>query len=480
MNIGIILSISEYFKDLSPLPGCKKDFEVIEKVLQLSKKYDKVFIENGKADAAVSKQRLIDFIDGLKTDDVDEIFFYYSGHGGFDGNEFYYLFSNYEKNKKKQTSLENTELDNLLKKLNPKITVKVVDACQSGISYIKDNSNFEIYLKGTQTEFKKCYFYFSSHTNQSSYQDDNLSYFTKSFVEAISSYPQTAIRYKDIIDYISDTFNTPSQKPYFVVQADFTETFASFSSTSKDELNNLINSFIIKEASTTTIEQRTMSLVELVKSEAAIYCSEIEALEVLDEIKSQIENFKLTDEMSELYNLDFLSSTSYDSIPRGAQIGKWFDQNSHSYFAKPTVVSRKVEKNSFGSSTYELLALKHLYPDRVEYENVIEGVESTMEMPYSYLKIELRKQFPNLNDHSLIFIPFLSKTNLIIFSLYVIYKDKGWTERSISKYDDFKSTVLKLKDRESITKYLMKTFNEFINKINESINNIYKSPESGE
>jgi len=480
MNVGIIISISEYFKDLSPLPSCKKDYEVIEKVLHLSKKYDKIFFENGKTDAVLAKQRLIDFIDGLKTEEIDEVFFYYSGHGGFDGNEFYYLFANYEKNKKKQTSLENTELDNLLKRLDPKITVKVVDACQSGISYVKDNSNLEIYLKGTQAEFKKCYFYFSSHTNQSSYQDTNLSFFTKSFVEAISNYPQQTIRYKDIIDYISDTFNNPGQKPYFVVQADFTETFASYSSTAKNELNDLINTLTIKDVDSTTIEQRNMSIVELVKSEAAKYCSEKEALEVLDEIQRQIENLKLSEEMSELYSIDFLSSTSYDSIPKGVQIGKWFDQNSHSYFAKPTVVQRKIEKNIFSTAAYELMAFKHLYPDRVEYESVVEGVESTMEMPYSYLKVELIKKYPNLNDYSLIFIPFLSKTDVIVFSLQIIYKDKGWTERSISKYDDFKSTVLKLKDKEGLIKYFNNSFEEFISKINESINNNYKLLESSE
>ena len=475
MNVGIILTVSDYYKDLSPLPGCKKDYEVINKILQLSKKYDKIFIENEKTDAAVVKQKLIDFIEGLNTDKVDEVLFYYSGHGGFDGNDFYYLFSNYEKNKKKQTSLENSELDNLLKKLNPDITVKIVDACQSGINYVKDNNNFEIYLKGTQKEFKKCYFYFSSHTNQSSYQDDELSFFTKSFIESIAHHSQSSIRYKDIIDYITDTFKNPNQKPYFVVQADFTEVFGDYSATSRKELQDILSNYVSKEIETAISEQNDLSLFDKIKADAEMFCTEKDALEVLDKIKSQVESLKMTEELEQLYNIDFLTSTSYSSIPNKVQIGKWFDQNSHNYFAKPVKSERRIEKNHFGSTAIELMALKGLYSDRVEYETFIDGVEATTAMPYSSIIIELKKNYPNINEYSLVFIPFLSKTEIIIFSVIIMYKDKGWTERLVSNYDDFKSIVIKIKDSTKITEYIDSSFKSFINKISSSLKSKYET-----
>lgn len=47
--------------------------------------------------------------------EVEEIFFYVTGHGQFYDNEFYYLLSDFDKTKRKKTSLENTELDQMFR-----------------------------------------------------------------------------------------------------------------------------------------------------------------------------------------------------------------------------------------------------------------------------------------------------------------------------------------------------------------------------
>ena len=61
-------------------------------------------------------------------DSIEDFFFYFTGHGQCDEDEFYYLLSDFSFSELKQTSLENSELDNWIRNLNPKTTIKVVDA----------------------------------------------------------------------------------------------------------------------------------------------------------------------------------------------------------------------------------------------------------------------------------------------------------------------------------------------------------------
>jgi len=54
-----------------------------------------------------------------------------------------------------------------------------------------------------------------------------LSEFTRSFLLRIESSASENVRYKDIMDFISDDFESnPLQTPVFVTQATFTELFA--------------------------------------------------------------------------------------------------------------------------------------------------------------------------------------------------------------------------------------------------------------
>ena len=76
---------------------------------------------------------------------------------------------------KKQTTIENTELDNWIRLLNPALTVKIIDACHAGVQYIKDPEVFKDFLNSTPKSFNSFYFLFSSLKEQYSYQDKRLS-----------------------------------------------------------------------------------------------------------------------------------------------------------------------------------------------------------------------------------------------------------------------------------------------------------------
>lgn len=125
------------------------------------------------------------------------------------------------------TTLANSELDEMLRSLRTDLVVKVIDACYSAQQYVKSPDEFEKAIKATGTGYKHCYFMFSSEQTQTSWQDSNLSYFTLEFAKAIQQHSSPSIRYKDIIDFVSDSFAPNArQKPVFVAQANFTEEFS--------------------------------------------------------------------------------------------------------------------------------------------------------------------------------------------------------------------------------------------------------------
>lgn len=228
-NIAIIIAVSDY-QQIARLPACKNDGSLIRDILQQTGRFapENVFYADQKTDSATVKADLSKFIKGLSSQQVQEAFFYYSGHGTCDGTKFYYLLSDYDEGKLNQTTLSNTELDGMLRTLSPGLAVKVVDACHSGTHYVKSSEDIEKALRrSSEGQIKKCYFMFSSEQHQQSWQDDRLSFFTRSFARALVEYKGHPVRYKDIIAYISDQFgNNTHQKPVFITQAGFTEVFA--------------------------------------------------------------------------------------------------------------------------------------------------------------------------------------------------------------------------------------------------------------
>src|SRR5689334_5494665 len=124
MNVAIILAVSNYTNPGNNLPASKKDGDVIHGILQATKKYDKILMVNNSESSSKTKELLSNFFVECKGFKIDELFFYYSGHGEFSSDEFYYLLSDFDNKKKNQTSLQNNEIDDLIRTLNPQIVIK--------------------------------------------------------------------------------------------------------------------------------------------------------------------------------------------------------------------------------------------------------------------------------------------------------------------------------------------------------------------
>src|SRR5580704_10319288 len=168
--VAILIGIRKY--DTQPeLPGCSNDLDAMNTLLTLSGKVDgdNLLLIDDKRRSAEIKNLLADFIERHRTTPTAELLFYFSGHGTFD-DDFRCLLPDYRDDQNNGTTLTNTELDGMLRSLNPTLTVKIIDACQSGVSYVKDADAVKAAIDRSRQGLKDCYFMFSSQQNQSSYQ----------------------------------------------------------------------------------------------------------------------------------------------------------------------------------------------------------------------------------------------------------------------------------------------------------------------
>lgn len=191
MKLAIIIGVAEYqFSEFENLGACQNDAELFKEVLCDVSNIDDVLFLNKFVKAYEAKKQLTDFVSKHKTESVDELVFYFSGHGGRYEDDFFYIFSDFKEAKKEATGLRNTELDGMIRELNPNFFVKIVDACFSGTQYIKTESNTKIELEKSakSNQLKDIYFMFSSRDNQTSIAGREYSKFTESLFTGLLDY----------------------------------------------------------------------------------------------------------------------------------------------------------------------------------------------------------------------------------------------------------------------------------------------------
>lgn len=415
MNIAIVVGVSKYSDAKDNLPGSKNDAEAVNLILQKTDKFDKILYINNEENSAQTKELITNAILECKDNTIDELFFYYSGHGEFVKDEFFYVLSDFEIKKRKQTSLQNSEIDDLIRTLRPKLVIKVIDACQSGTSYIKESGIVNKYFNDSSKEFKNCYFFSSSLNSQSSYADEQISYFTLSFINALHEHKSNEIRYKDIMDFISDEFDGNSdQTPHFVIQAELTEKFCKINSDLKEYITNLVlrpNSEETKDS-----DGKSLSLTELVKLNAREYTNKQGAIAAVNKIKDIVTSFKLSDTLNELYNLKVEFSDDYSSISKLETIDNWLSDKGQDFFVSSIYES---SWNEFMNSP----------------QDIIVGFDLKLDVPYKAIIITLNSKYPNIYSYNISIIYFLSKKLITFFYYSTNYIEKNWDDRVLNIKD---------------------------------------------
>lgn len=476
MNLGIVIGVSEYSDAKNNLPGCKIDAENINAILSKSNKYDDILLLDKKMSSASVKEKLTDFISNNRENEIEELFFYFTGHGEFHSEEFYYLLSDFDPSKRKQTTLQNEEVDILIKTLKPNLVIKVIDACQSGKSYIKEYNVINKYFEKTGNKFNNCYFLNSSLSDQYSYQSSQISDFTLSFIESIKNHQSKEIRYKDIIDYISDEFaSNKEQTPFFVIQADLTEKFCQINPTLKEHLKTLdFTKEVVLE------KKESLSLIDKIKKEAENYSTKEQALEVIENLKEELEKFELTANLKALYNLGIQFYDSYEPIIKENTIAKWLETNDHEYFARSS--HKRVRKdrftNPFGGLTTNLNVLgTSIRASEDEYESIRDGFDLDIEVPYKTIVFNLNSKFPNVDSFTARIIYLVSKKQIAFFYFTTNFEEKNWEKKVMNSDIEWFYSQVKITDRKEVIDGVKVIFEKLELKVNDYLKETFEQKE---
>jgi hypothetical protein len=385
---------------MQSLSACASDGQAMTSLLRQTGRFDDILVltEPDETNSAVVKQRLVKFIEAHKSDTVEEIVFYFSGHGDFSGDEFYHILSDYELRARNRTTLSNSELDEMVRGLSPNLFVKIVDACYSGMNYIKSDVDLNTFLKGTNTGFKNLYFLYSSQSDQPSWTDGDLSAFTKAILSEVTRQATGPVRYRDIMSAVSDHFATAGgQTPQFIVQADSTDLFCEAS----PEIQTALAKFLPKLSAppssvpgNPSAPKKGLSLAERISAAQADYCTQDETIAVFESFRSALEAAKPTSELGELFDYHVIAGD--EPSDNAEQVGEWLKKNSNRHFyARVQTITRVVrrqvpKRDSIWSNRLLLGRNSRMEPEFIEVkEEDIVGYVNTAKLPFQRVTLKL-------------------------------------------------------------------------------------------
>jgi len=471
MNLEILIGVSNY-NNAGNLPACKNDINLMHQALESLGKFNDICKISDSPTAREAKNKITEFTNKHKSTPINELVFYYTGHGArFDSEDFFYVFSDFSEKFKETTGLRNTELDGIIRNLSPKLTVKIIDACYSGSSYVKGDIEFQSALEKSAKEntLNKLYFFHSSSSEEESLASDKYSFFTLSFLKAISQ-NIGPIRHRDIMAYVADDMGAKGHpKPTFVVQADNTEIFGEINENTITLINSSISESPNDEDQKTQAAEmpnHEKSLHEIAKEKSEKeYCTQEEGCKNIEAIKSFFTTEFFTKNINELFEIKFLEITEDQYLPNELEIARWLLKNSdESYFSKPSYKTEKYftqeyialpkkPPRRYTNAIYNLESILNP-PEEIEYKlekvekhkDVLDGIDYTASTPFKALQISFQPKLSSIENYFLTIAIIFSKKSLVIFNSKENLEYKTWDSPGYSKCPDWKFTKLALKN----------------------------------
>lgn len=339
MRLAIIGGISDYLFQ-QKLEACGNDAATMRAFLDATKTYSDICILDREITGADAKKVISEFIQKHRGNQVEELLFYFSGHGDRVEDDFFYALSDYRPEKRESSGLRNSELDSLIRNLAPELTVKIVDACYSGSTYIKSEDDIGpvVQKSAKDNQLKKLYFFHSSAADQTSIAGPKFSWFTQAIFQSLVN-QAGAVRYRDLLAAVADEMNQRGgPRPTFVVQADSLEIFVHMDAGLADLLNNALvgppphstgakdpaepsNDELVEIAQ--TAQAGPVSLAELAAAKAKdVYCTQEEAENNVRLLTQLASSKPWPDRIKDVYEIQFREHEPSE-IPNRISIGRW-------------------------------------------------------------------------------------------------------------------------------------------------------------
>jgi len=452
-NIFIILGASEYLEDENKLPACKNDVEKMQRVLEASGKYDEHLVILDKS-SDETNSKLSEFIKENQKSEIGELFFYFTGHGSRD-DDFRFLFMDYKESEHNSTSLSNEDLDQLLRSVKADLVVKVVDACNSSSSYVKSDLKLKDILDTSSKTFKSAYFMFSSRSDEVSVANNDISYFTRSFLESLDKPIGTTILYRQVAASIADDkFLKSKQTPQFVHQGDNTEKFLVITEEIDKSIKaikartHLTTTAPVKPDSTTETELITVELKDVIARLETTHASEEEAKEAIQVYLKSFESYSFDDTIESNYTIENNYLQDYNELTGISKVAEWLNLAEKPYFAdvinKTETYKKKEYKNVLArlanplgnSSEYYWVDATRIVPSSIRL-SVNQDIKGRIKV--------LSPTGQVLPCYKLFTLYVFSKTELVVFVKYERLIDITWSERRTPNHNDWQFEIIPIK-----------------------------------
>lgn len=212
-SVAILLGNSKY-RSLDQLNCVKNDLAEMKKLITATEKFSNIHVYLDRPISEV-KDELKELAKSHKN--TAELFFYFSGHGHSDHDNFYMCFSDFNEVTPNRSGLSRDEAYDILREFIPTQTVVVIDACAAGGNLIKGGADFlKAAPKGNFNDFLQIG---SCLNDQSSRAGEELSRFTDAFIESALTKESGVVYYSDIQSGLKDAFKKiDNQTPHFVSQ----------------------------------------------------------------------------------------------------------------------------------------------------------------------------------------------------------------------------------------------------------------------
>ncbi len=313
-NVAILIGVSSY-ENTTDLKCCRNDAAAMEELLAATQKYSAI-LKLVDENAQTIKNRLSEFFDANKN--IEEAFFYYSGHGYVQNREFFFCPSNFTSSQPNETGLSLKRLHDLLRGSKAQTVVQVIDACYSGINLIKKDYD----PLDQPAEFRNFIRIASCLEAQESLTGDPLSEFTDAYINASISKVSGAVYYQDIADRLSDEYADNSQRrPHFIFQSTGRDIFVPDAAVlnSIRSLRGWEPTAELSEESDKRVDtEEKISLVERLKSLEETFVSREDAEKFISTLKADIQaSVGASDDIEALFEQEVSSGYKYFRLDEG-------------------------------------------------------------------------------------------------------------------------------------------------------------------
>ncbi|GAA6210636.1 hypothetical protein NBRC116602_03760 [Hyphomicrobiales bacterium 4NK60-0047b] len=312
-NIAILIGNSEY-SELTALDCCKQDVFKMKTLLSATDKFNQ-FIEF--VDKPISEVK-----DALRTiargsESIEELFFYFSGHGVSTQEDFFMCFKDFKETSPNTSGFARQELLGILRSFDADLVVNVIDACEAGKNLIKsEQSPLEWKFKGGLDNFIQ----FAPCTEfQNSIAGENISVFTQEFISACLQKKSGLIYYTDIENGLRDAYiGNVAQTPRFIRQGTSLEKFCNDASLLKFLREEQAHIESEEERSSIEIEP-TINMFDEAEKRIKQIDKKIPSNEVAQNfidgiVDAAISNTKFTSELSRFFELRAIQHDGFTHV----------------------------------------------------------------------------------------------------------------------------------------------------------------------